>query len=120
MSKTKWTAKEKNLAWRLRSSEALEDIMNVIIAQIGFTLNVVKLVQNNMELIHPPEVLTPDVLSTHLTSFDLVSVRIKNWVLILKADFDFYLGPEAQPVPAVMLILRPQDGKYFVSVLSKV
>ena len=67
-----------------------------------------------------PDVWTAERLTAHLTSFDLVSVQMKDWVLILKAEFDFYLGPETQPIPAIILILRPQDGKYFVSVLSKV
>ena len=61
-----------------------------------------------------------EILSTQLAAFGLVSVQMKHWTLILKADFDFFLGPESQPMPAVIMILRPRDGKYFISVFSKV
>ena len=64
--------------------------------------------------------VTSSQFSAKLTRLNLTTAVFRNWIMIVNRDFDFYFGREVQPIPAVCLMLKPEDGKYFVTVLSQV
>ena len=51
--------------------------------------------------------------------YKLAKVEMKDWVLILRRGFDFHHG-DGQPFPAVILLMNPVDGRYFITVLAQV
>ena len=51
--------------------------------------------------------------------YKLAKLEMKDWVLILRREFDFH-HRSGQPFPAVILLVNPVDGRYFVTVLAQV
>ena len=54
-----------------------------------------------------------------LSSLKLLMLKIKDWMAIVKADFDFHFD-NCPPVLAKTFLFRPNDGTYVLRVMSRV